>query len=417
MEAPTSQFGGSPHVEQRLFSPGKKRVLTLDGGGVRGIVSIAFLEKMERELRDATGRPDLVLSDVFDMIAGTSVGSMLATMLAMGREVSEIKETFLELAQKIFIGRETMLGPKRFDARPLVNGTRSIVGEATLGSHELVTGLCIIAKRVDTGSPWILSNNPKMPYFHDGADFRGNKHYKLVNIVRASTAAPFLFTPTEIVIHTDDQGNHETGLFVDGGVSPHNNPALQMLTQAALPSYQLNWTLDPDELMMISVGTGHHRTRLVNRKPVLNGVKAFLARRVDQHLPNDIQEAAFAAEALRGLIGDAEVFSLKVLQALSEPRFSWRINSEINDLEGELLFSAFKGMQHSKTNRGLLRFQRYNLPLEMGLVAHEYDIDALKEERIKLFAIDDPTKIDDLYRLASEAASKQVSIKDFDGFL
>ncbi len=417
MNASDSQFGGSPRVEARLFGPGKKRILTLDGGGVRGIVTIAFLKQMESELRKATGNPKLVLSDVFDMIAGTSVGSMLATMLALGREVDEIEAVFRELAQKIFIGRETMLGQKRFDARPLVNGARSIVKEETLGSHELITGLCLIAKRVDTGSPWVLSNNPKMPFFHDGENFRGNKHYNLVSIIRASTAAPFLFTPTEITIHTDENGTDETGMFVDGGISPHNNPALQLLTQAALPCYNLNWSLDPDDLLMISVGTGHHRTCIKKRKPVLAGWKAFFARQVDKHLPGDIEEAAFAAAALRGLIGDAEVFGLKVLQALSHPRFSWRINSEISNLDGEFILNAFKGIHEDKANRGLLRFQRYNLPLEPDLVKPEYDIDAPMEEREKLFAIDDPTKIDDLFRLASQAASRQVSIKDFDGFL
>src|SRR6476646_10572256 len=157
-------------IEDRLFSPGKKCILTLDGGGVRGIVSIAFLKEMERQLREHTGRKDLVLADVFHMIAGTSVGSMLAAMLALGKEVAELEAAFRDLAPKIFTGRETMFGQKRFDARPLVNGVRSYVKEETLGSDALRTGLAIIAKCVDTGSVWLLTNNPRMPYYHDGAD-------------------------------------------------------------------------------------------------------------------------------------------------------------------------------------------------------------------------------------------------------
>lgn len=233
---------------------------------------------------------------------------------------------------------------------------QSVVAESECGVSPLAqTGLCLIAKRVDTGSPWVLPNNPKNAFFHDGTDYLGNKHFKLVSIIRASTAAPFLFTPTEITIHTDDGGSDEKGLFVDGGVSPHNTPALQSLTQAALPCYQLNWTLDPNELLMVSVGTGHHRTRLSKRKPILTGFKAFLARQVDKNLPGDIEEAAFAAAALRGLISDAEVSGLKVLQALSHPRFSWRINSEISNLEGEFLVGAFKGLSEGQTGKGLVR--------------------------------------------------------------
>lgn len=134
----------------RLFSPGRKRILTLDGGGVRGIISIAFLKEMETQLRDATGKKDLVLSDVFDLVAGTSVGSMFATMISLGKPATEIEAEFRNLAPKIFSGRNTLFGQKRFSALPLVNGVRSIVKDERLGSPKLLTGLAIIAKRVDT---------------------------------------------------------------------------------------------------------------------------------------------------------------------------------------------------------------------------------------------------------------------------
>jgi patatin-like phospholipase/acyl hydrolase len=207
---------GSP-AAARLFAPGKKRILTLDGGGVRGIITIAFLKEIEDRLRKHTGRTDLVLADVFDMIAGTSVGSMLATMLALGMPVKDIEATFRELAPKIFSGRDTIFGQKRFSAVPLVNGVRSIVKEETLGSDKLVTGLAIIAKRVDTGSVWVMSNNPDMPYWNDGDGHDGNRHYKLEMLIRASTAAPFLFTPTELTIHTDRYGKVTKGWFSPAG--------------------------------------------------------------------------------------------------------------------------------------------------------------------------------------------------------
>lgn len=403
-------------VEERLFSPSKKRILTLDGGGVRGIVSIAFLAEMEEQLREQTGRKDLVLSDVFDMIAGTSVGSMLATMLALGKEADEIRAAFQDLAPKIFKGRLTPLGLKRYDAGPLAEGVRAIVEDETLGSTKLKTGLCIVAKRVDTGSPWLLSNNPRMPYYHDGADFTGNKHYKLESLIRASTAAPFLFEPTAIEINTDDKGVAVKGLFVDGGVSPHNNPALEMLLQAGLPSYKLNWTLSPDDLLMISIGTGQFRARLGPREPLLSGWKSWLVRRIDRNILSDVEEAAFAAKTLRGVVADSALYVLKVMQALSHPRFSWYINAEIEGLEGEVLLAAMK-RDDAVANRGLLRFQRYDLPLEMGLVPPHLDVKATKAKRMEFFEMDDPSKIDELYRLASEAAAKQVSMADFAGFV
>ncbi len=82
-------------ASERLTDPGPKRILALDGGGVRGIVSIAFLERIERLLAEETGRgDDFRLSEYFDLIGGTSVGSMLTTMLAMGDSVAQIRERF-----------------------------------------------------------------------------------------------------------------------------------------------------------------------------------------------------------------------------------------------------------------------------------------------------------------------------------
>ena len=105
-----------------------------------------------------------------------------------------------------------------------------------------------------------------------------------------------------------------------------------------------------------------------------------------------------------------------MMQALSHPRFSWRINAEVEALEGEFLLATLQGAG-ADVSRGLLRFQRYDLPLDIGLVRPEFDVSATRAERMDLFALDDPTKLDELYRLGAEAASKQVSSADFEGFV
>ena len=70
-----------------------------------------------------------------------------------------------------------------------------VVGDRVLQSSDLITGYCIITKRMDTGSPWIISNNPRAPYWESKTGDIGNKDYPLVNLVRASTAAPHFFDP------------------------------------------------------------------------------------------------------------------------------------------------------------------------------------------------------------------------------
>jgi uncharacterized protein len=403
-------------VEDRLFGPGKKRILALDGGGTRGIITIAFMAAIERRLREETGQNDLVLAEVFDLVAGTSVGSMLATMVALGYDAANIEARFRDLAPKIFTGRNTLLQMKRFNAVEVTNGVRSITKNERLGSEKLHTGLVVIAKKVSTGSVWALWNNPKMPYWHDGPQFDGNKHYKLENIIRASTAAPFLFTPAEITIHTDRNGNEEKGLFIDGGVSPHNNPSLQALLMASLPSYHLNWTIDPEHLLLISIGTGQHRTPVLNRGKVLPPAIRWAIRRLNKEWADDIEEAAFAAATLRGMVNDASLFAIKMLQSISRPRFAWQINTEVGDLQNEFLFPDLR--DHSGKPGPLIRYQRYDLPLERtGLVPPLYDVEASKHELKSLHAIDAPEHVDRLFELASHVAARQVDVSDFKGFI
>src|ERR1019366_5087908 len=72
----------------------------------------------------------------------------------------------------------------------------------TLDSPDLRTGLCIVLKRMDTGSAWIVANNPRSTFWKTPADglFTGNRHLPLAHIVRASTAAPSFFEPELIEI-------------------------------------------------------------------------------------------------------------------------------------------------------------------------------------------------------------------------
>jgi len=400
----------------RLHAPGPKRILALDGGGTRGIVTIAFLEEIERQLAKATGRGnDFRLYEYFDLIGGTSVGSMLATMLAMGHSVAQIKERFESWAPAIFDGRETLLGPKRFDARQLENRIRHVIGVDTrIGTDKLKTGLAIVTKRVDTGSVWVLCNNSSLKYWFDGPanekgkpEWLGNYRYNLRKLVRASTAAPYHFTPVQIDISKDEQG-----WFTDGGVSPHNNPALLLFLMATIDGYQLNWSTGPDNLQIISVGTGHHRVRIDRGKSRLP--KSFWLRAaglIDRNVREDLNEALFAVDALRGVLADCDQLVIKTLQALSEPRLPWVINSELGDLSGELIGRG------AGVNEHLLTFQRYNLGLERSVMHEPYGVPIPEDELPSLHAIDDPNVLPRLYELAAEAAKMQVNSEDFSRFL
>ena len=91
-------------------------------------------------------------------------------------------------------------------------------------------------KRIDDGGAWMLTNNPRAKFWETPPDggFIGNRRYSLANIVRASTAAPHFFKPQPIEIVEGEP----PALFVDGGLTPHNDPALALLLLAALPALQ-----------------------------------------------------------------------------------------------------------------------------------------------------------------------------------
>src|SRR6476620_5328457 len=208
--------------DRHLFGPGPKRILSLDGGGVRGVITVAFLERIEAVLRERSGEG--LLSDWFDLIGGTSTGAIVGCALALGKTTDELRDIYYRLAPRAFRRSFRMpLFQAKFNAAGLRREIAAFIGDRTLDTADLRTGYALVAKRIDTGSPWIVSNNPRAPYWESPPEktFIGNRHYSLGNLVRASTAAPTYFEPESIRI-----SDNEMGLFVDGGVSPHNNPAL-----------------------------------------------------------------------------------------------------------------------------------------------------------------------------------------------
>jgi hypothetical protein len=83
--------------DRHLFGPGPKRVLSLDGGGVRGAISVAFLEQIEKVLTENL-KKKVRLGDYFDLIGGTSTGAIIAGALALGYSIEDVKKFYFELA-------------------------------------------------------------------------------------------------------------------------------------------------------------------------------------------------------------------------------------------------------------------------------------------------------------------------------
>ena len=89
-------------ILRRMRQSGPKRILTCDGGGIRGLISVGILSRLERALRQSLDRPDLVLGDYFDLIAGTSTGGIIATCLSTGMSMEQVRGLYINHGAEMF---------------------------------------------------------------------------------------------------------------------------------------------------------------------------------------------------------------------------------------------------------------------------------------------------------------------------
>ncbi|HSK28484.1 MAG TPA: patatin-like phospholipase family protein, partial [Candidatus Limnocylindria bacterium] len=255
----------------------------------------------------------------------------------------------------------------------------------TLGDPSVQTGLLIIAKRLDTGSPWLISNNPRGRYY--GARPNGviaNADYPLWQVVRASTAAPRYFDPEKINISRGRSGEKAVrGEFVDGGVSPYNNPALPALMYATMSGYRVGWPTGADKLLVVSVGTGSRDAAVA---------PASLA-------------ATNALKSLVSLMDDCADLMETLLQWMSAGPTARVIDRELGDLSGDLITPA-----------PLMTYLRYNVPLTGDSLA-SLGMSLPAEQIESLSAMDDPKNMKTLQEVGAFAGMRQIRPGDFpEGF-
>lgn len=238
-------------LKKRIAASGPKKILTLDGGGIRGMMTVEVLASIEEILRRQLNNNRLVLADWFDFFAGTSTGAIIATCLALGMSADEIRRFYLESGEEMF-DKAFILRRFRYkyEDEKLAGKLKEVIGaDITLGSDHLRTLLMMVMRNASTDSPWPLSNNPSAKY--NQRDRRDcNLNLPLWQLVRASTAAPVYFPPELI-----DTGSQEF-VFVDGGITTYNNPSFQAFLMATTEPYNLNWPAGEDRLLVVSIGTG-----------------------------------------------------------------------------------------------------------------------------------------------------------------
>jgi uncharacterized protein len=369
-------------IAEKLKSSPQKKLLALDGGGIRGVITLQVLAKLEQMLREshAGGDPAFRLCDYFDYIGGTSTGAIISATLSMGMSVAEISHFYHTSAVEMFSKAGYL---KRFQYKyvdeKLAAQLKTVFGaDTTLGSDKLRTLLMMVMRNATTDSPWPVSNNPHAKY-NDCTLPDCNLNIPLWQLIRASTAAPVYFPP-ELV----EMGKHQF-LFVDGGITTYNNPAFQLFLMATLEPYRLNWPTGKEKLLLVSVGTG-----------TAPGANANLQAKQMNMLYN----AEFLPSALMFAALNEQDFLCRIFgDCLAGPP----LDTEVGDMKG---CPGYEGVK-------LFTYVRYNAELtDRGLTA--LGLSGIKPDDVRM--LDSIDHIADLQRIGQAVADSQVQPEHFAGF-
>lgn len=245
-------------LAERFETKQPRKILALDGGGIRGVITLEILAEIESQLKAKLNKgDDFRLGHYFDYIGGTSTGAIIAAGLSIGMSCQQLLDFYIHKGKDMFDKNFLLKQWKSlYESGPLIQMLKETFGEDTtldVDNGKFLCLLLVVAMNRSTDSPWPISNNPLAKY-NDKSRPDCNLQIKLHQLVRASTAAPVYFPPETLQWDANDP--NKTFVFVDGGVTPYNNPAFLMYRMATQPSYNLNWETGENNLLIISVGTG-----------------------------------------------------------------------------------------------------------------------------------------------------------------
>ena len=206
-----------------------KRILSIDGGGIKGVFPAAFLADLETEV-------DQPIVDYFDLITGTSTGGIIAIALGLGIPAADILRFYEEKGPEIFRGGKGAIALARhffsgkYNSAPLQDALKDVFGERRIGESQ--TRLMIPSLDLETGQVHVIktAHHPRF-----------ERDYKMsaLDAAMATAAAPTYF-PTHRL---------STGIpLVDGGMWA-NNP---MGPGAVEAMGILEWT--KGEVKLLSIG-------------------------------------------------------------------------------------------------------------------------------------------------------------------
>ena len=234
---------GTPVSHSHKRNRGTFSILAVDGGGTRGIYPAQILARIE----ESTGQQ---VRDCFDLLAGTSTGSIVAGAASAGIPMVEVVGLFERESRVIFPKSRfpslfSILFRSRYPRHPLEAVLQRCIPDIAL--KDVSTPLMITSADLATGGVHVF----KTRYLGDlGEPYERDGNVLLKDAILASCAAPTYFDPKRV-------GSH---LLVDGGLWA-NNPSILALTEA-----MSKFKMEVDQIKVFSVGTGHTANMYGNQR-------------------------------------------------------------------------------------------------------------------------------------------------------
>lgn len=217
-------------------------ILSIDGGGIRGILPATFLAMLEQRLQQAENNPDARLSDYFDFIAGTSTGGLLTCIYLTPDEADATRPRFSARQAVDFYfayGGSSFMAQKekgfhKYSPEGLEAQLRFFFKDLKLG--QLIKPCCITAYDLIHTEPYLFLSHKAV------SDPRSD--FFIRSVLRSTSALPGVFPPARVQCMADRQYT-----FIDGSIFAYN-PALFAYMQARQVYPQA------DGVLLLSLGTG-----------------------------------------------------------------------------------------------------------------------------------------------------------------
>lgn len=236
------------------------RILCLDGGGIRGLLMLEALKKLEAD----AGRP---VHELFDLICGTSTGGLIAVSLCARKSLNEIATQY-EHIRSAFGGQSAIMSEvKRFATGASHSHVvaesvlRRYFGDTHMSALPASPKCFVVCTAIDMApaQPYLFRSYDLSPEAFAAAEFLGTANVYAHEAVRATTSAPTYYAPAVV-------GGQ---MMVDGAIL-QNNPALLALAEAALlwPGARVD--------VMLSLGTGTMVPKPNNPSGVMAWIRTVL---------------------------------------------------------------------------------------------------------------------------------------------